>query len=115
MGDGSSFGMLDAVETATPPAGADKVWFIDVIGDKSDPSVDPNGVLLSSVLWDFTGAFEDGIAQIDAGTFGTAELHPRRRQRRHLAAPDAEHHARGVGGRRRPPRRASSTAPSRCP
>ena len=68
MGDGSSFGMLQAVETATPPAGADKVWFIDVIGDKSDPSVDPNGVLLSSVLWDFTGAFEDAIAQIDAGT-----------------------------------------------
>lgn len=71
MGDGSSFGMLDAVETATPPEGADKVWFIDVIGDKSDPQVDPNGVLLSSILWNFTGAFEDGIAQIDAGTFGT--------------------------------------------
>jgi len=72
MGDGSSFGMLQAVETATPPAGADKVWFIDVIGDKSDPAVDPNGVLLSSVLWNFTGAFEDAIAQIDAGTFGTS-------------------------------------------
>jgi basic membrane protein A len=72
MGDGSSFGMLQAVETATPPAGADKVWFIDVIGDKSDPAVDPNGVLLSSILWDFTGAFEDAIAQIDAGTFGTS-------------------------------------------
>ncbi len=72
MGDGSSFGMLQAVETATPPAGADKVWFIDVIGDKSDPAVDPNGVLLSSVLWNFTGAFEDAISQIDAGTFGTS-------------------------------------------
>ncbi len=72
MGDGSSFGMLQAVETATPPAGADKVWFIDVIGDKSDPSIDPNGVLLSSVLWNFAGAFEEAIAQIDAGTFGTS-------------------------------------------
>ncbi len=72
MGDGSSFGMLQAVETATPPAGADKVWFIDVIGDKSDPKVDSNGVLLSSVLWNFTGAFEDAISQIDAGTFGTS-------------------------------------------
>ncbi len=70
MGDGSSFGMLDAVETATPPAGADKVWFIDVIGNKTDPKVDTNGALLSSVLWNFAGAFEDGIKQIDAGTFG---------------------------------------------
>ena len=35
MGDGSSFGMIQAVETATPPEGADKVWFIDVIGDKT--------------------------------------------------------------------------------
>ena len=70
MGDGSSFGMLDAVETATPPAGADKVWFIDVIGDKTDPTVDTNGALLSSVLWNFAPAFEDGIAGIDAGTFG---------------------------------------------
>ncbi len=74
MGDGSSFGMLDAVETATPPAGADKVWFIDVIGNKSDPKVDPNGVLLSSVLWNFAPAFEDGIAQIDAGTFGSSSF-----------------------------------------
>ena len=55
MGDGSSFGMLQAVETATPPAGADKVWFIDVIGDKT--SIDTKGVLLSSVLWDFEGTY----------------------------------------------------------
>jgi len=71
MGDGSSFGMLDAVETATPPTGADKVWFIDVIGNKTDPKVDPNGAVLSSVLWNFGGAFEDAISQIDAGTYGT--------------------------------------------
>ena len=69
MGDGSSFGMLDAVETATGP---NKVWFIDVIGNKTDPKVDTNGGLLSSVLWNFAGAFEDGIAQLDAGTFGSA-------------------------------------------
>ena len=99
MGDGSSFGMLQAIETATPPAGADKVWFIDVIGDKSDPKVDSNGVLLSSVLWDFTGAFEDAIAQIDAGTFGTVGLHPRCRERWHLAAGHPQHHARGRGSR----------------
>ena len=68
MGDGSSFGMLDAVETATGP---NKVWFIDVIGDKTDPTVDTNGALLSSVLWNFAPAFEDGIAQLGAGTFGS--------------------------------------------
>lgn len=68
MGDGASFGMLQAVETATPPAGADKVWFIDVIGDKT--TVDKKGVLLSSVLWNFSGAFEQAIADINAGTFG---------------------------------------------
>lgn len=68
MGDGSSFGMLSAVETATPPAGADKVWFIDVIGDKS--SIDTKGVLLSSVLWDFTGTYTQALADLAAGTFG---------------------------------------------
>ncbi len=68
MGDGASFGMLQAVETATPPAGASKVWFIDVIGDKT--TVDKKGVLLSSVLWNFAGIFEQAIADINAGTFG---------------------------------------------
>ncbi|HJW75582.1 MAG TPA: BMP family ABC transporter substrate-binding protein [Thermoleophilia bacterium] len=73
MGDGSSFGMMQAVETATPPSGADKVWFIDVIGDKTP--VDKKGVLLSSVLWDFTQIFEEAIAQIQDGTFGTASYY----------------------------------------
>ena len=68
MGDGASFGMLQAVETATPPTGASKVWFIDVIGDKT--TVDKKGVLLSSVLWNFSGIFEQAIADINAGTFG---------------------------------------------
>ena len=68
MGDGASFGMLQAVETATPPPGADKVWFIDVIGDKT--AVDTKGVLLSSVLWNFGSAFEQALADINAGTFG---------------------------------------------
>jgi simple sugar transport system substrate-binding protein len=70
MGDGSSFGMLGAIENATPPAGADKVWFIDVIGDKSDAATDPNGVLLSSVLWDFAGTYQQAVADLAAGTFG---------------------------------------------
>ncbi|MEZ5080309.1 MAG: BMP family ABC transporter substrate-binding protein [Thermoleophilia bacterium] len=68
MGDGASFGMLQAVETAKAPAGADKVWFIDVIGDKTP--IDKKGVLLSSVIWDFTKVYEQAIADIGAGTFG---------------------------------------------
>jgi basic membrane protein A len=70
QGDGASFGMMQAVETATPPAGAEKVWFIDVIGDKT--SIDTKDVLLSSVLWNFGGTFTQAIADIDAGTFGNA-------------------------------------------
>ncbi len=70
MGDGASFGMLQAVETAKAPAGASKVWFIDVIGDKT--KVDKKGVLLSSVIWDFAPTFTQAIADIGAGTFGDA-------------------------------------------
>lgn len=70
LGDGSSFGMLQAIETATPPAGADKVWFIDVIGDKTP--IDTKGVLLSSVLWDFSGQYTQALADLAAGTFGQA-------------------------------------------
>jgi simple sugar transport system substrate-binding protein len=69
MGDGSSFGMMQAVETATPPSGANKVWFIDVIGDKT--KIDKKGVLLSSVLWDFTQIFSQAIVDIESGKFGT--------------------------------------------
>ena len=98
QGDGASFGMLQAVETAKPPAGADKVWFIDVIGDKT--SIDEKGVLLSSVLWDFAGTFEQAIADINAGTFGNAGLRPGRRERRDRAARDRAHHPRGQDCRR---------------
>jgi len=68
MGDGSSFGMMQAVETATPPSGADKVWFIDVIGDKSP--TDKKGVLLSSVLWDWEPFMTEAIGWVEDGTFG---------------------------------------------
>ncbi|MCZ7663517.1 MAG: BMP family ABC transporter substrate-binding protein [Thermoleophilia bacterium] len=68
MGDGSSFGMIQAVETATPPSGADKVWFIDVIGDKT--SLDKKGVLLTSVVWDYAPAFKAAADALAAGTFG---------------------------------------------
>jgi basic membrane protein A and related proteins len=62
MGDGSSFGMIQAVE------GADGVQFIDVIGDKS--TIDEEGILLSSVLWNFEGLIEGAIEDIGNGTFG---------------------------------------------
>ena len=66
MGDGSSFGMLQAVQTAKKSY---KVWFIDVIGDKS--KIDKKGVLLSSVIWDFTKVFKQAIFDINTGKFGT--------------------------------------------
>jgi basic membrane protein A len=69
MGDGSSFGMMQAVETAKAPAGASKVFFIDVIGNKS--RIDKRKVLLSSVIWDFTQIFRQAIRDIAAGRFGT--------------------------------------------
>src|SRR5215212_2321730 len=62
MGDGSSFGMIQAVE------GADGVKFIDVIGDKT--KIDKKGVLLSSVLWNFDVLFNQALDDIEAGTFG---------------------------------------------
>ncbi len=67
QGDGASFGMLEAIETNEATDGG-KVFFIDVIGDKS--SIDDNNNLLSSVLWDFSGAFIRMIEDINAGTFG---------------------------------------------
>jgi simple sugar transport system substrate-binding protein len=69
MGDGSSFGMMQAVQTAKAPAGASKVWFIDVIGDKR--KIDKKGVLLSSELWDFAPIYTRAIKAVNAGTFGT--------------------------------------------
>ncbi|MCA0921278.1 putative B6 ABC transporter substrate-binding protein [Pseudooceanicola nanhaiensis] len=68
QGNGSSFGMIQAVETLKTPGG-DKVWFIDVIGDKS--SID-KGHLLSSVLWDMGPVFTQMVKDIEADTFGTA-------------------------------------------
>ena len=67
QGNGSSFGMLQAVETK-PANDGGKVWFIDVIGNKT--SLD-KGYLLSSVLWDFVPIFVDMFQDIHDGTYGT--------------------------------------------
>lgn len=65
MGDGASFGYLQAIETANV---GHKVWYIGDIGDMTP--IDKKGVLLSSVLWNFDGAFKTFVEQIEGGTFG---------------------------------------------
>lgn len=67
QGNGSSFGMLQAIET-TPATDGGKVMFIDVIGDKS--SID-KGYLLTSVLWDMTPVYTAMIEDLQNDTFGT--------------------------------------------
>ena len=67
QGNGSSFGMIQAVETTKAVDGG-KVWFIDVIGDKT--AID-KGHLLSSVLWDMVPVYDAMVQDLMAGTFGT--------------------------------------------
>lgn len=66
QGNGSSFGMIQAVET-NPATNGSKVLFIDVIGDKS--SVD-KGHLLTSVVWDMTPVYTAMIEDLRGDTFG---------------------------------------------
>jgi basic membrane protein A and related proteins len=67
QGDGASFGMLQAVETRKSTSGG-KVWFIDVIGDKTP--VD-KGNLLSSVVWNLVPVYSAMIEDLKANKFGT--------------------------------------------
>ena len=67
QGNGSSFGMIQAVETSMATDGG-KAWFIDVIGDKS--SLD-KGHLLSSVLWNMVPVYSAMVEDLRADTFGT--------------------------------------------
>ncbi|QPC86235.1 BMP family ABC transporter substrate-binding protein [Mesorhizobium sp. NBSH29] len=67
QGNGSSFGMLQAVET-TKAADGGKVLFIDVIGDKTSVG---KGFLLSSVVWDITPVYAQMISDLKDDTFGT--------------------------------------------
>ena len=67
QGDGSSFGMIEAVENGKAPGGGE-VWFIDVIGDKS--SID-KGHLLSSVVWNLVPVYSQMVEDLKADTFGT--------------------------------------------
>ena len=67
QGDGSSFGMLEAVENSKAVDGG-QAWFIDVIGDKS--SLD-KGFLLSSVLWNMVPVYTAMVEDLKADSFGT--------------------------------------------
>ena len=65
MGDGASVGYLQAISTAKA---GHKVWYIGDIGDYTP--IDTAHVFLSSVLWNFTKAYETFIGEIEKGTFG---------------------------------------------
>jgi basic membrane protein A len=65
QGDGASFGMIQAVETAKSEA-----WFIDVIGDKSK---EHGKRLLSSVIWDMVPVYTAMVEDLKADKFGTYE------------------------------------------
>jgi len=67
QGNGSSFGMLQAVETTAAIDGG-KAYFIDVIGDKT--SLD-KGYLLSSVIWDLTNVYVGMIEDLRQGNYGS--------------------------------------------
>ena len=67
MGDGASFGMIQAIEEHNAQSGAEKVWFIDVIGDKRAEHGD---ALLSSVAYDYTGIYRQMVEDLESGAFG---------------------------------------------
>lgn len=67
MGDGASFGMIEAIRDFNDDHEDAPALFIDVIGDKSEEYGD---VLLSSVLFDFAPTYSAMVADLEAGTFG---------------------------------------------
>ena len=70
MGDGASFGMIQAIRefNAQQPA-EEQALFIDVIGDKSDSEAED--FLLTSVLFDYTGAYRELVSDLKEGEFGS--------------------------------------------
>jgi len=70
MGDGASFGMIQAIREHNAESEDEQaVRFIDVIGDKSDSEA--GEFLMTSVLFDYTGAYTTMIDDLEAGTFGS--------------------------------------------
>ena len=69
MGDGASFGMIQAInEHNQGVAEGAEVRFIDVIGDKA--GTDAGQYLLTSVLFDYQNAYVAMINQLRDGSFG---------------------------------------------
>jgi simple sugar transport system substrate-binding protein len=69
MGDGASFGMIQAInEHNQDVEPGNEVRFIDVIGDKSGS--DAGKYLLTSVLFDYRSAYTHLIEQLRNGAFG---------------------------------------------
>jgi simple sugar transport system substrate-binding protein len=69
MGDGASFGMIQAINEHNQGLEAShQVRFIDVIGDKS--GTDSGQYLLTSVLFDYRSAYTTLIGQLQDGSFG---------------------------------------------
>lgn len=70
MGDGASFGMIQAINEHNQglPSSEGAVRFIDVIGDKSGS--DAGEHLLTSVLFDYRPAYTQLIQRLDEGAFG---------------------------------------------
>jgi basic membrane protein A len=67
MGDGASFGMIEAIRDFNEDHEDAPARFIDVIGDKHE---DYDDVLLTSVLFDFAPTYKQMIADLEGGTFG---------------------------------------------
>jgi simple sugar transport system substrate-binding protein len=67
MGDGASFGMIEAIRDFNKDHKDAPARFIDVIGDKHQ---DYSDVLLTSVLFDFGPTYKAMIEDLRAGTFG---------------------------------------------
>lgn len=70
MGDGASFGMIQAIrEFNADRSPGEHARFIDVIGDKSDSEA--RDFLLTSVLFDYTGVYTQLVNDLEAGEFGS--------------------------------------------
>ena len=69
MGDGASFGMIQSIREFNAGQPAERqTRFIDVIGDKS--GTDAGEILLSSVLFDYTGVYTQLLDNASSDAFG---------------------------------------------
>jgi basic membrane protein A len=70
MGDGASFGMIQAIREYNAGQSDDQqARFIDVIGDKSESEA--KDFLLTSVLFDYTGVYKELVSDLQAEEFGS--------------------------------------------